>query len=264
MRILFWNLKNNSNEKWISNLISSNNIDVAIFAEYKNTSFEAVKNSLNGKFNQYDGLGACEKVTLICKETIIINVKREQSRYTLYSCLCDDIIYNIVGVHLPAPPSANSNDRKNVIRDLVQDICELEKKEKNNNTIIVGDFNCNPFDEEVIQKDSFNAVLFKELIENKEEIIYYNRRYKRFYNPILDFISEQTGTYGSFYYSSESAPLYWNSFDQVLVRKELANNIQSIDYVKQIGGKSLLKDVKPNAEISDHLPLLVDFMKGEL
>lgn len=259
MKILFWNLKNNSNEKWLSELIRENDVDIAIFAEYQSTSFDDVITKLDNNYIHHDGYGACEKVTLICKKSIETTINREQSRYTLYSCVVNQHLYNIVGVHLPSPSSSDSNDRKNIIRDIVQDINEREKEAKNRMTIVIGDFNCNPFDEEIIQKDSFNAVLFKSLIVQQEMIKYRDRVWRRFYNPIIHFLSEDTNTYGSLYYSSGSAPLYWNSYDQILVRKELIDCISSLQYIRKITGKGLIRDVKPITSISDHLPLLVDF-----
>ena len=86
MRILFWNLKGNSNEGLLSKLLQENAVDIAIFAEYQGTSFNKVLEALDQEYVQYDGYGACEKITLVCKKAISTTVKREQNRYTLYSC----------------------------------------------------------------------------------------------------------------------------------------------------------------------------------
>ena len=263
MKILYWNIKNNEIDDYIADVVRENDIDIAIFSEYEGVSFDSVIRNLNNCYKQYDGFGGCEKVTLICKNPIQITVKREQNRYTLYSYDSGNYVYNIVGLHLPASPYADSNDRKCVIRDIIKDICEQENVLKSKKTIVIGDFNCNPFDEEVIEKDAFNAVLFKPVIRDKEVVIYNARERRRFYNPILHFLSEDTETYGSFYYSAGSNPLYWNSFDQILVRKELMDKIQSLQYVKQINGKSLISRLVPNKIISDHLPLYVNIEEGE-
>ena len=85
MKILFWNLKNNSNGKWVSEIIRENDIDIALFAEYQRTSFKNVLSNLQN-YIKYDGYGACEKITLLCKQTVETKVRREQNRYTLYSC----------------------------------------------------------------------------------------------------------------------------------------------------------------------------------
>ena len=263
MNILFWNLKGNKNEKWIAEIIREKDVDIAVFAEYTTTVFEDVISNLENQYIQHDGNDGCDKISLLCKTNIQTIVRREQARYTLYSCVANGNLYNIIGVHLPASPNSDENDRKEVIRDIVDDICEQENELKCRETIVIGDFNCNPFDNEIIQKDSFNAVLYKSLIHQQETVIYHNKRKRRFYNPILHFISESTQTYGSFYYSSGIAPLYWNSFDQVLVRKELVDKICSLEYIKSVNNKNLLKEVKPNSMISDHLPLLVNIMEGE-
>jgi len=262
VNILFWNLKGNKNEKWIADTIQENDVDIAIFAEYHGVLFSDLFSLLKNEYMQFDGYGACEKVTLICKKTINTVVRREQSRYTLYSCFVDDDTYNIIGLHLPAPPWATSSDRKSVIRSIVQDIIELEKESQSKKTVVIGDFNCNPFSEEIIEKDAFNAVLFKTII-NEQEIVEYNeKKHRRFYNPVINYLSEKTQTFGSIYCSSGNYQLYWNSYDQVLVRKELIEGIDSVKYIKMINGKSLIKRVRPDETISDHLPLLVCVKKG--
>ena len=155
--------------------------------------------------------------------------------------------------------NSDSDARKVVIRDLVGDIKEQEKILDHDNTIIIGDFNCSPFDSEMIQKDSFNAVLFKDLIMKQETITFDHRKYQRFYNPMLDYISEEDSNYGSFYYGSGLKTLYWYCYDQILMRKALVNRLVEVSYRKSIKNKRLLKEISPNKKISDHLPLIVKF-----
>ncbi len=265
LRIFFWNLKNNSNAEWVVKTIQENDVDVALFAEYHGTDFKTVLTDLKGDYTRHDGKGGCDKITLLCRRSVETKVKVESTRYTLYTCIVNDVSYNIVGLHLQSNPRSDSNDRKNEIRKIVYDICVQEKKDKNRKTVVIGDFNCNPFSEEIIQKDAFNAVLFRRLIEKNEYVTYQGTRIRKFYNPILLFLSEEENIYGSFYYpSSNSAPLYWNSFDQVLVRKELANRIESMNYIKEISGRKLIKDIAIDGRISDHLPLLVSIGKGKM
>lgn len=77
----------------------------------------------------------------------------------------------------------------------------------------------------------------------------------------MNYISEETQTYGSFYYSGGINSLYWYCYDQAIIRKPLVANLESIRYIKTIGGRKLIKEVSPDATISDHLPLVVE-MKG--
>lgn len=261
MNILFWNLKRNNNAQLISELILEQNIDIAIFAEHINTSFSTVCRLLEEKYTVHTGYGGCDKIILLSKVECAITVKRESTRYILYSCSNSSQNYIIAGIHLPANPDCTPDDRKCVIRDIVHDVCELERTTKCDNTIIIGDFNASPFDSELTQKDAFNAVLYKELIFKTEYITSNGKRYRRFYNPLVNYISEQTQTYGSFYYSGGINSLYWYCYDQVIFRKPLITNIKNVRYIKNIGEHKLIKQVCPDTSISDHLPLIVD-MKG--
>ena len=262
VKLLFWNLKRNSNEKWIAEVIRENDVDVAIFAEYKETSFSKVEELLQYDFTWHEGYGACDKVTIIAKKSVAVSVRREQNRYAIYYISIDSYNFIIAGVHLPAPPTASASDRKDVIRDLVRDICEQERKRKSYSTIVIGDFNCNPFDEEIVEKSAMNAVLFKQLIDNQEYVRHQEKQYRRFYNPTLHYLSETTQTYGSIYNSTGNAQIYWNSFDQIMVRKELTDALKEVFYLTSINGKSLIKRIKPDDSISDHLPLLAVIEKG--
>lgn len=259
MNLLFWNLAKNENSKVLKEIIIEKAIDIIILSEFQSTNLTLVVSGLNGEFCLHQGFGACEKVILLARKTVEIIVRREQNRYALYACNFDGRSYIIAGIHLPANPSADAELRKNVIRDLIKDICTLETELKNSNTIVIGDFNASPFDDELIQKDAFNAVLYKELIKKTEYVKINGKQYRRFYNPMVNFVSEDSLNYGSFYYSNGMKTLYWFCYDQVIVRKPLINVISSIQYCKKVNNRSLLNKFMPNGNISDHLPLMVKF-----
>lgn len=263
MRVLYWNLKANKNESYIASLVREKDIDIGIFSEYDGTDFSALLNNLlNKEYDIHPGYGACEKIILIAKKNIFIDVNREQSRYIIYSVKYNNLNYIIVGLHLPSNPHSNASDRKMIIRDIVTDLKEQEKKHGHSNSIIIGDFNASPFDDELIEKDSFNAVLYKGIIQKREKITHQGRQFRLLYNPALHYISENNQQYGSFYYTSGIKSLYWYCYDQVLMTKSLINDFQWMHYCKSIAGKSLIKNTSPNKEISDHLPLIVEFERS--
>jgi hypothetical protein len=142
-----------------------------------------------------------------------------------------------------------------------------QRLEENGEKILVGSSelplayasnNANPYDDELLQMNAFNAVLFKDVIRKSETRKVGEEIYRRFYNPILNFISEDTKTYGSFYYTGGSSAPVWNCLDQVLLSKALVDEIAALKYLRSINGKSLMTTVKPKESISDHLPLLVE------
>lgn len=265
MNLLYWNLKANKNEKYIALLIREHDIDVGIFSEYSGTDFDnLVHTLLLDEYAFYNGYGGCEKVIMVAKKAVQVEINREQSRYVLYSVDCDGFQYIIAGTHLQSNPTTDADGRKLVIRDLIADLREQEKNHRHSNSVIIGDLNASPFDEELIQKDAFNAVLYKEIIRRKKEIMYAGKKFRLLYNPILNYVSETNCQYGSFYYTGGIKSLYWYCYDQVLMTRELMDDFQGMEYCQSIGGKSLLKEVRPNASISDHLPLIAKFERSAI
>ena len=256
MNILFWNLRRNDLASYIISCLKEYDIDIAVFSEHSMTNFSAIQSITNYTF--IEGMGGCEKIVILVKNDIIVSIKQEQSRYALYHIQVGQLSYVLAGVHLQDRRNTDTATRIACIGRLVNDIKNVENRCKCNNTIIIGDFNANPYDDELLQMNAFNAVLFKEIIKKSETKTIEGVAYRRFYNPTINFVSENNKNYGSFYYTGGSSSPIWHCLDQVLVSKALVDNIKSVIYLKTIAGGTLLKSIQPNSDISDHLPLLVE------
>ncbi len=262
MNILYWNLKNNSNiEDILSQAILDNDVDIFLCSEFLNIDFNSMVAFLNNNYSILEGTENCEKVKVVFKKGTLLNILRLQHRYLSLRLNINNEDIILVGVHLSSNPNSDSDTRKLEIRNIMTDIESDEEmifKGEQHSTVVIGDMNASPFDSEMINKDSFNAVLFREIINESDTIIFKNTEYERFYNPALDYISESEQSYGSFYYSSGIGSLYWYCYDQVLLRKKLIDRFVGMRYLKKVGETNLIKKVMPNKEISDHLPLLVN------
>ena len=258
LNILFWNLKRNSVEEYIINCIVENNIDIAIFSEFDGIDFTKVEKNLGKIYSRILAVQDDRKVTLIAKTTFSVTIVQQQNIYNIYKIETAVKDYLIAAVHLEDRRNYETEDRIETIRCLVADIEQTEKLLKCSNTIVIGDFNANPYDKELLSKFAFNAVLFKTIIDKNEWTNPKALARKRFYNPILHYISENTEMYGSFYYEKGA---YWHCLDQVLVRKSLSNAVKHVEYLKRINTNELLKNTIPNEKISDHLPLLVNLQE---
>lgn len=263
MKLLFWNLGRNDNSSIARRAIETNDIDLAFFAEFKQTNLSEIVNALGDNYFLYDGYGGCDKICLIARNNFIVGIVREATRYTIYHIQFQDTNLLIGSTHLPDPRNSDKEDRKKVIRDLVDDILTAEQDCRCDRTLVIGDFNASPFDEELVQKDCFNAVLFKDLIINQEYVESNESEYRRFYNPAIDYMSEEHKRYGSFYRSSGIKSLYWYSYDQVIMRKALIGSFIRMDYLKKIADQDLITKHAIAKSISDHLPLYVE-LKGRV
>jgi len=255
MNLLFWNLHGNGNEQIIADIISENEIDIALFTEHEATDYCEVFRILKGSFHSYNGPPTA-KTMLICKNGIDAIFNIDAARFSVFSIFLNSTKYIIGGVHLTAFPQ-NKERRKLEARNLVNEVKLLEQALDHTNTVLIGDFNANPFDTEMLLKDGLNAVLFKSVIAENEFSSVDGEKNRRFYNPMLHYISESKEHYGSIYHTGDLDDIYWNSYDQVLIRKSLIDLLADVRYIKKVRERSLLKKFKPCADISDHLPLLV-------
>ena len=255
MKLLYWNIHKNENSKYINASLESGEIDFMLLSEYEGLNI----NKVCIKNPNYIINSASDKVLVIHKNDIEIINAFEATRYCILTTKYKGELFVLVGLHLPSNVHGGSEDRKEVIRPLICDLKSIETKFCTNNTIVIGDFNSSPFDSELTQKTLFNAVLFKKLILDKERIKYNGHFYKRFYNPMLDLISEESEQYGSHYYNTGINTLVWYCYDQVLVRKPLIDRLRSVNFCKQVSGCLLLsQNGIPRSSISDHLPLEVE------
>ena len=209
-------------------------------------------------------MGGCDKIRGVVRANLEIDLLREQSRYTMFEASgagIDHLI--IVATHLPDRRSdSDSGVRHEVIRDIVADIQRCESERNPAGTVVIGDFNANPYDRELVAPDAFNAVLFKDIIRQNKSRTWNCKERSYLYNPVIDRLSEEGKMYGSYYYAKSSCSPYWNCFDQALVSRSLVDYIGEFRYLREIGGTSLMSEVRPSTKISDHLPLFVSIEGG--
>jgi hypothetical protein len=136
----------------------------------------------------------------------------------------------------------------------------IEKQTGNQNSMLVGDFNMNPFEDGMVSADGIHGVMDKAIALKLTRVVGGETR-PYFYNPMWGRLGdESTGPPGTYYYpGSGQISQFWNTFDQVLLRPSLLDYYSSaaLKVVTKIGDRDLLKDGKIDKSISDHLPLLV-------
>ena len=259
MKLLYWNLKNNlALETLLAECIIENGIDIVVLSEFDGVKLPNLLNALSNQYIEAPSPGAYNDIKILHKKSIPLLVIREQYRYSIVKFYQNNKLFALAGVHLQSNLYGNkSSDRKHTIRQIVDDIVTEEQCDVFS-SMVIGDMNASPFDSEMTEKDAFNSVLFKKIIQQKETITYQGKKYRRFYNPIIEYVNEKNEDYGSFYYGSGSNCLYWYCFDQILVRNNLVDQIMDFKYLKQIKHTRLIKGMKPDCKISDHLPLMVE------
>lgn len=268
MNILFWNLANNNFSPVIVQCLKEYSIDFAFFCEYQKQTIEQVITEYPDRYTWIDGNGGCDKVTALVSVEYQVTKIFESSRFTIYRIvnneerdLSDIEQYNVACVHFSDKRNNPEPDaRLAEIHDLLEALKPFEKRNETDNTIVIGDFNAEPYDSEMLSKIGMNAVLYKEEIVSLEFPKRGAHKYRRFYNPTLECISEEKHCYGSYRYDSGMVTPIWHFLDQVVMRKSLLNQFDHIEYPRNIGNTNLMKKLGLDSKnFSDHLPLIVFF-----
>lgn len=166
----------------------------------------------------------------------------------------------VVAVHLSSKRYLSDDDQAQLAPRLRAAIDDAEKKVGHSRTVLIGDFNMNPFELGMVSSEGAHGVMSAAIAQKQNRKVH-GRNRAFFYNPMWSLMGDQTpgpaGTY--FYYASKPYALYWHMFDQVLLRPDLAfwYTAEDVRVLDRAGERSLLtSDGRPDPSVSDHLPLL--------
>lgn len=117
-------------------------------------------------------------------------------------------------LHLPSKLHFDSADLESYARRIRNDIEHTEEKLGCKATLVVGDFNVNPFENACINADCFHA-LPDRLEANKEYRKVSGLSFTIFYNPMWNLFGDFDSVGGSYFYNKNQIRLYqWNIYDR--------------------------------------------------
>lgn len=259
MNYVFWNTNNKNHVKLILDIVSEYDIDVIILAEYPENGIANLIFELN-KIQDFYSIPTVknERIHFISKlKPSKIELLDENNYVRFVSFLDDDTkeVINLGLLHLSSKLCANELDMLIQINKINSMLEEIEKE--NNKSILIGDFNMNPFEIGMLSANGFHA--FPRMIEsNKISRSILGEEKKFFYNPMWKYLIKEDDPIGSYYYTSGGAyTLHWHVFDQILIRPQLINFLDTVELISTLTKSSFIKNNKPNKEISDHLPIFL-------
>jgi hypothetical protein len=165
----------------------------------------------------------------------------------------------LAAVHLPSKLHRDTEDQATLSCRWVGHICKAETQMGHLRTVVIGDLNMNPFEPGVVGSEGLHAVSSRAVAARKTRTVL-NEERALFYNPMWSMMGDAVSPPGTYYYASSNPITYfWNTFDQILLRPDLARYFVPGDVavVYSAGGESLLSpEGLPNKKISDHLPIM--------
>lgn len=263
--IMFWNVKRGSAVPYLQAACLENNVDILILAEDEGPKgyTEKTLNSLSKNiYEDLSSVGSGIKFFLRNNSGALKPISDLNNRVSIRSYTSNtgfEII--IASAHVPSKLHASDDDQYFFARTIRSGIEQAENKLGHQKSIIIGDFNMNPFEKGMTAFDGLHGVMDKYIARQGGRT--FSGNYSAFfYNPMWSRLGDENvgppGTY--FYNSSGTANYYWNIFDQILIRPSLLDFYMpdSIRIITNIGNLSLIDKSRVMASVSDHLPVLLN------
>ena len=257
MRFLFWNTNKKNNDRYISQLIVDNKIDLFCAAEYNGNIDKLCDSIINERKYHVLIAPGCERITLLSNQDGFS--AGFQNTYCSMQIMNSNFI--ICFIHLPSKLHNDPTRRVLIINEIIEQINKYEKMKSINNTIVVGDFNINPYEDSCLRVDQFHSIPFENEAKRLSRT-FQGKEYKMFYNPMWGLLGDWNTPYGTYFLpSGDSICPYWNIYDQVIIRPSLIGKFKKnkLEILTSCGDESLLdENSRPRKDISDHLPIVFE------
>lgn len=264
IKFVFWNIYKKNLIGPIVQIILENNVDIIALAETETLDVQAVLNSLKLQTYDWKVVEICPEtdICLLAKSNIHISVYKEEKRFATYKIYCGEEVYLFSVVHLASPMFLDEHARdmrainiSQVLRKMEEDVYgKTEYK-----SIIVGDFNLQPYSQGISSVYGFNATM--SISKAKKIVRQIDGENKHFYfNPTWKLMGDNCMVQGTYYNNSDQQEksIFWYSFDEVLIRPYFIDgfNWKYFDIVEKTDKLSFVNnDIIDKNNYSDHLPI---------
>ncbi|MDR4222308.1 endonuclease/exonuclease/phosphatase family protein [Priestia megaterium] len=262
INVLYWNIKNNVNVvPLLSQLCKENSINVLILSETKGIDPEYIVRKLNDNDENYSAelpMPGNRTYLFHSLKGKIVKVK-DGKFYSAFKIIDSSSLMLLISLHLPSRLYKSDDDIGHEASLVRRDIEKLEEEFQTNRTMVVGDFNLNPFSKPMVASYGFNAIMCKETALKLTRTVD-REPYKYFFNPMWSLHGNlENQVLGSYYHHKSPVSYVWNMFDQVIIRPSLIElfDFNELEILHKINETSILKSSgRPNDnDFSDHLPL---------
>lgn len=273
MNIGFWNVNSSDNTKDLSdslvNLTLENQLDIICIAEIKDNTVISFLKKINklSPSNYTQVKSAKNKIIIISRyaDTVFEDKSSlyRSNRWITQTITIPNIIrFNLIAVHFYSKINWPEDSLAFECINLSRDILLIEEDTKCNETILIGDFNMNPFEKGLVAANGINALSDLNYACLKKTRNIDGCTYKYFYNPMWNFYGDYTKPLGTHYCRVPGHISHeWHLYDQIILRPSLEPFLDK-SYVKIID-KIYLEDLtkkfnRPDkVTYSDHLPILL-------
>jgi hypothetical protein len=259
LKFVFWNIGRKPLINELKEILKDKKADILALAEFDGEANELLIALSNDNMNYYliPQIG-CQRITILSKIMPKHFHHRAETEYYTIKEISVPGGYKllVVFIHFPSKLFMTDDDQMVESQMFKQEIEMAEKQCQNYNTIIIGDFNMNPFEKGMVAASAIHSIPCSLTAKERKRVIK-GREYSMFYNPMWNLFGDNDNKPGTYYYKKASHLVYfWNIFDQVIIRPGLIDkfNSKSLEIISKAGEISLV-DENHRPCLSDHLPI---------
>lgn len=264
MTFLFWNLMRQPIGDRLARITKVHEVDFVLLAEcpYSPAEMLSILNSPGGSQYRFP-VSLNDKIQVFSRMQASRIVEKSNTNLNRLSMReirrrgGQDLLLGVL--HFQSRVNWSETDQFGEATRCAREVARVEREVGHRRTILVGDFNMNPFSPAVVSSHGFHAMMTRERADERGRRVA-GEVYDFFYNPMWSVFGDQTpGPPGTYYFSgSNPVNYYWNVYDQVLVRPALKDAFFDVRILDFDGELSLLtRSGLPDARNgSDHLPLM--------
>ena len=257
LKFVFWNIhRTGANLDLITSYGKKNGVDIIALCEVANPHLA----NLHG-YRIIEHIEENYDIAVLTKDHLDIFYSREKQRYCLLK-IGSGFDINLAVVHLNSKlHSSGQSYRDGDIEGIISDLFIEELKYNNQNSLVVGDFNDDPYSAAMTGWHGFNAVFFKSSVGNGYRIGHDRRRKDVFYSPMIHMLRDSNDpsvAKGTYYFNKD-----WLCYDQVLMKLPLVQKfiLDKACFISSIDETNLVNNHKPTKTISDHIPLYFEIAR---
>jgi hypothetical protein len=263
IRLLFWNVKRKDPGRVLRELCASRDVDVVIIAEaWPSIATLGQELSAVGSGGFFDASGGSGRLSIFTRLAFSSFRPKADGHGIAIRNVNAPMVgeFLLAAVHLPSKLYYGTEDQLISAQTTVTLIRDVEKDVGHRRTLVIGDFNMDPFEQGMVAASGFHAAMDRRIANRKQRRIA-GEAFPFFYNPMWsrlgDYSSGPPGTFkraGSTY-----VEYFWRTFDQVLISPDLLGLVpdKNVEVVDSQGTHKFIDDSGRWRAPSDHLPLIV-------
>ena len=263
MKFIFWNINKKPLVDELAELIYESQCDLCVLAESNEEIVEQVILCLNEKYEIECSLFAnpgCDRIAFIVIGQLEISLLESHYYFSLVKIKGNQKSLIAGFLHFPSQLHTNNLELTGRMCEKVNHkIVRAESHYNIKDSLLMGDFNVNPFDLPMISFRSLGATNGQQC-SLRGTISSYGDAKELFYNPMWTLYAKYKERPGSYRYpATANHVLTWHFFDQVIIRPSLIENFNfdALSLVMETKNFNYLNKNK-FPELSDNLPLVCE------